>query len=464
MSRRPSRLRGGAGRPRGLAWLVVGVQVLGTQSLVLQGLGCASDDAATGSSTGQGSTSSGTTTTTGSGSGEPERFEVIEGRAEDGDEVEPLATATFEGYATALATTEGIVALGTTLGVSSLTSDGALTLALVGSEPNLPAEVGLVHAMAPTEVGVLVASDTGIYVATEGVVTRSAGHDLLDPLGVVGLAARVADDDDDGLAETTLVLRTDEGLRLLRDGVLEAWSVEGESGAPSAAFATKATIHVAWGDRVYAIDRAAQSGVRLELPLGSVREIACSTAACGEGAVVYFATHLGLAERTDDDRYQLYTLADEGIASGGVLGFAFDPARQRLFAVTPTAVLRARTAVVPQHAFSLPDPASRAVMATDKLGDLWIASDSWATKLATGTPLSFATDVRPVMAAYCAGCHGQGTKGAPKLDFESFDVMVELVDRVIERIQDGSMPPSTYPALPAEQLQILIDWAETKAP
>jgi cytochrome c5 len=68
------------------------------------------------------------------------------------------------------------------------------------------------------------------------------------------------------------------------------------------------------------------------------------------------------------------------------------------------------------------------------------------------------------MAAYCAACHGEGKKGAPKLELESYEFMKDFVGTAIGRIQDGSMPPSGYPALPPEPLQILLDWSESKAP
>ena len=422
------------------------------------------DDAS--SSTGAGGAGSTSVATTGAGAGKPEpvMFEVVPGSPLAGPDADVIATATFDGYATAAAASDALVAAGTTLGVIELGAMGATPLPLVGNEPNLPAEVGLVRAMVPFEGGALVASDTGLYVAKDGIVTRSAGHAELDPLGLRAITARHVDDDGDGAPDTTLALATDDGLYLWTPGSLERWSVEGEEGAPSAAFATKTAIYVAWGERLYAIDRAEKTGTPVEHPLGAVRAIACSTLACGEGAVVYFATSRGLVERSDDGKHTLYTLANDGESEIAVEGFAFDGERQRLFAVTASEVVRARTAGVPVHVAPRTPSTFPARLTTDKLGDLWVLSGSEATKLATGTPLSFATDVQPIMAAYCSTCHGEGKKGAPKLELESYEVMKDFVGTALTRIQDGSMPPSGYPALPPEPLQILLDWSESKAP
>jgi hypothetical protein len=431
--------------------------------LVVGASSCGDDGASSSGAGGAGSTSA---ATTGAGAGKPEpvTFEVVPGAPVAGPDAETIATASFEGYATTAAATDALVAAGTTLGVIELGAMGATPLPLVGNEPDLPAEVGLVRAMVPFDSGVLVASDTGLYVAKDGIVTRSAGHAELDPLGLRAIAARHVDDDGDGAPDTTLALATDDGLYLWTPSTLERWSVEGEEGAPSAAFATKTTIHVAWGERVYELDRAEKTGKPVEHPLGAVRAIACSTLACGEGAVVYFATSRGLVERSDDGKHTLYTLAEEGESEVAVEGFAFDGQRQRLFAVTASEVVRARTAGVPVHVAPRTPSTFPARLTTDKLGDLWVLSESEATKLATGTPLSFATDVQPIMAAYCAACHGEGKKGAPKLELESYAFMKDFVGTAIGRIQDGSMPPSGYPALPPEPLQILLDWSESKAP
>jgi hypothetical protein len=426
--------------------------------------GCSVESAEGESTSGAGGQGGSATTTSGTGAPAPARFSIVEGLPEPGPSADVLVEAGFDGYATSAAATDALVGIGTTLGVLAVSADGASALPLVGNEPDLPAEVGLVHAMAPFDGGLLVASDTGLYVAKDGIVTRSAGHDALDPLGILGLATRSADDDGDGDVETTIVLRTEQGLHLSSGGALERWSVEGEEGAPSAALLAQSKLYVAYGDRSYVLERSGSGGVRIEHPLGSVRAIACSTALCGEGAVVHFATDRGLVERTDDDRYTLYTLAPEGAPSGGIEAFAFDASRQRVFAATPQHVVRVRTAALPLVAFERSTPTLETALTTDKQGDLWLATGGSATKLATGTPLSFAVDVQPIMSAYCATCHREGKKGAPRLALETYDGMTALVDVVLERIQDGSMPPSTYPSLPAEQLQILIDWSANQAP
>lgn len=65
----------------------------------------------------------------------------------------------------------------------------------------------------------------------------------------------------------------------------------------------------------------------------------------------------------------------------------------------------------------------------------------------------------------CTGRRATATNGAPKIDYDSYDVTVELADTLIKRVTDGTMPPFTYSKkLPKETVQILVEWGATKAP
>ncbi len=110
-------------------------------------------------------------------------------------------------------------------------------------------------------------------------------------------------------------------------------------------------------------------------------------------------------------------------------------------------------------------PALPRRLVVDKVGDAWLGEGQSLTKLALGTPLSFAVDVRPVLHAYCAECHEAAKNGAPKIDFDSYDVSVSLADALIKRVTDGTMPPVSYPKkLPKETVQLLVEWGALKSP
>lgn len=370
----------------------------------------------------------------------------------------------FDGYASAAATRQGLTVVGTTVGVYSASPEGVIWLPLVGDEPDLPPETGIVKAAAPIEQGVLVAAETGLFVADGGVLTRSNGHMALFPFGISKMASRIADEDEDGTPEAHLTLVTDEGLVTWQKGEIVTWKVGGESGAPSAAVSRRDRMFVAWQDRVYEVDPASEVGYPLVFSIGSVREIACASVTCDAGAAVYFATDLGLVERSPGGEYKLYTLAPEGEPGVAVSTFALDAGKQRLYAVTDRALLRVRGGGIPDEIANLGEAPLPRSAAADKSGDVWTFTGGEAVRLGTGTPLSFATDIQPIMGEYCAPCHKESKNGAPKIDFENYDKMVEYADKVLKRVQDGSMPPPNWPQIPAEQVQLLVDWVAIKSP
>lgn len=417
----------------------------------------------------------------GGGDGVPV-LEVVAGVPTSEGDV-PLATpGELEGYTSAAASRGALTLMGTSNGAyqakacpkDSPTCVPLTLLPIVGDEPDLPLETGVVRAAAAFQVGggqgsdgegLLVAADAGIFFAKGGVLTRSAGHELLFPLGIRGIASRIADEDADGEAETHLTLRTDTGLVEWRGGELTAWTVGDETGAPSAALARQDRLFVAWDDRVYEIDKAAEVGYPLVFDIGRVREIACASQACDPGAVVLFATSKGLVERSAAGQYTLYTLAEEGAAGVAVLTFALDAQKQRLYAVAEDGtVLRVQAGEVPVALGKLAPSEHAPHAAVDKTGDVWVGSGTSVTALGTGTPLSFATDIRGVMGEYCAPCHKTATHGATPIDFESYEVMIDRGKKALDRILEGTMPPSGWPAVPKEQALLIAEWLVTKAP
>ena len=85
-----------------------------------------------------------------------------------------------------------------------------------------------------------------------------------------------------------------------------------------------------------------------------------------------------------------------------------------------------------------------------------------------GDPVSFATDVVPIITARCGRCHVQGTRG--RFSAATFDSLMNSghvdpgkadVSRFIEVIEDGDMPPGG--SLTDEELNTLKQWIDQGA-
>ncbi|MDI1478011.1 hypothetical protein QHF84_15415 [Polyangium sp. y55x31] len=402
----------------------------------------------------------------GGGTEGPPVLAVVHGAPATPNAEPETATFTIEGYSTAMGSQGALVTVGTTTGVYELAASGATLLPIVGDAPDLPSETGAVRAMVGYESGVLVAAEAGVFFTPGGVLQQSLGAAELTPLGIQAMRARVADDDGDGTAETHLAIRGETGAYELGGGALVTWTVEGEEGAPTAVLTQKERVYLAYGDRVYEIDKASGKAYPLVFDVGFVRAMACGSLACEDGSLVYFASDAGLVERSPSGEYSLYPLAAEGASAVGIDAFALDASKQRLYALAGSWVLRVRAGEVPEVVATLGPAEAPRSLAVDKIGDVYAGEGKTTRKLALGTPLSFLTDVRPIMREYCADCHGSGTRGAPKIDFENYDVALGLVDRVVARVaEERSMPPPNYEKkLPADKIAIVKEWAITKAP
>jgi len=419
-------------------------------------------EATTGSSSAGGA--SGGAGGSGGGGAGPPTLEVVYGAPAAPDEAPESKSYPAEGYASAVGANGPLVAIGTTTAVYEATAQGLIKLDIVGDEPDLPFDTGAVRAIAPYEKGVLVAAENALFFTAGGVLQLSPGNDALHPLGISAMTSRVGDEDGDGKNEVHVTLIAEDGAYELLGPSLTKWSVDGESGAPTAAFAQKDRLYLAFGDRVYEVDKTSKDAYPLVFDIGHVTAIACDSLACDEGSLLYFATDHGLVERGSDGGYTLFPLAEEGAPAVPAEELAFDGGRQRLYAMAGDWVLRVRAGEVPEAVATLVKGEFPRKMAFDKLGDMWVGNGTQVESFALGTPLSFATDVKPIMHEYCALCHTEGKNGAPAIDYESYEKMVELTDQVILRIADGSMPPPGYQKVPKEKFQLLQDWAPTKAP
>ena len=379
---------------------------------------------------------------------------------------EPDRTTTpLNGYAAAMAANGSILTVGTTTSVYGVTPNAITLLSIVGDEPNLPLTTGAIQAMAALDDGVLVAADNALFFTTGGSLQLSLANDALHPLGITAMASRLADDDGDGTKETHLVLRTATAAYEISGEVLTKWTVSGEAGAPTAVLGTKATVYLAFGDRVYEVDKESKKAYPLVFNIGHVSEIACGTVACDAGSPIYFASDRGLVERSAAGDYTVYTLAAAGAPPVPVDAFALDGAKTRLYALAGTQVLRVRVGESPVAEATVTAPMLPRRLVVDKVGDAWLGEGQSMIQLALGTPLSFAADVRPILHAYCSDCHADASNGAPKIDFDSYDAASQLATALVKRVVEGTMPPITYAKkLPKETVQLLVEWSATKAP
>lgn len=435
-------------------------------SAALAGAVLVSIAAACGGGGGSGTGGGGTTTTnTGTGSGGKPSFLVVPGAPADPASEPDSDDHPIEGYAAAMASSSGVIAVGTTTSVYALGAEGAVLLDIVGDEPDLPAGTGQVRAMAAYESGILVAAENGLFFTEGGYLGLSLANAELGPLGITAMTARRIPAEDGGPDETRLAFIAGGAAYELAGGQKIKWTVEGEDGAPTAVFAQEARFYVSFGSRTYEIDKIGSKAYAVKDDIGSIREIACSSLACEDGSLLYFASDAGLVERAADGVYRVFTLAEDGKPAVPVETFALDASKQRLYAIAGEHVLRIRSGEVPDAVATRAAPKSPRRLAVDKAGDVWASEGLSATRLALGTPLSFLTDVRPILHEYCADCHATGTQGAPKRDFESYDDAVNRIQSILDRVTQGTMPPLSYgKKLPKDKILILQDWAVTKAP
>lgn len=361
--------------------------------------------------------------------------------------------------ATALAAVGSTIFAGTTTGAVVFSSDGLSVLPVFDAPPS-----GRIRAIVPERDGVVLAAEGGLYFTTGSSLADWAGSESLAELGVRELRRRYADADGDGQPDRHFALATDAGPFELFGQDLVAWSIPEQSGAPRAVFARQDDLFVAYGSPgVYRIDKIASEAELLELG-AAVQDIACDGASCDAESTIYFATDLGLFARDAAGSITHYTLAAEGDAGQATAGFALDRVRQRVYILTADSLLVAQGGSVPRQVASLP-PSNLPRWATvDAQGDVWVASGTDLTHWLVGEPLSFAKDVRPVMTDHCARCHAQGIEGAPTIDFEDYDVAAARLDRIVARMQEGTMPPSSEPNVPVDQLQVVVDWSKNPNP
>jgi hypothetical protein len=85
-------------------------------------------------------------------------------------------------------------------------------------------------------------------------------------------------------------------------------------------------------------------------------------------------------------------------------------------------------------------------------------------------PIPFETQIRPLLAAHCYGCHSQEAKPL-KGDLRLDQLSPEFADEagrarwltVLKRVKAGEMPPKSKPRPPEKEVRLLADWIEGRA-
>ncbi len=390
---------------------------------------------------------------------EKELLTVAEGEPMPAVETEFIG-ATLPANATAVGALGNQVIVGTTVGAhaglfvpGSQGAAGSIDTLALG-----PAEAR-VNALASFQAGLLVFMPGSVGFTSGAPVEALADAEPLAGLGVTEVTSRKLASE----GASHMLIADSAAFEFDGEELLD-WSIPGETGAPTAAVAREDLLLIAYGERLYEIDRESKTGVAVELEVGRVNAIACESSSCDESSTLFLATERGLCVRHSAEAYTLYTLTNSADEGTSVRGFALDTVSQRLYAWSDSALLQVTSDAIPRKIASLEPASLPRVGAVDAAGDLWLASGTTLSRYETGVPLSFATDVLPIMSAYCASCHKAGIKGAPPIDFEDYGVAKSKSDRIVARMADGTMPPAGSAAVPADKFKVVQLWAAEPSP
>lgn len=72
-------------------------------------------------------------------------------------------------------------------------------------------------------------------------------------------------------------------------------------------------------------------------------------------------------------------------------------------------------------------------------------------------------DVRPLIARYCASCHGPAGSAGEEHDFSRFEILRAQRGRVLGAVTSQAMPPAGSPAPSAEERAAIARWARCGA-
>jgi cytochrome c5 len=350
--------------------------------------------------------------------------------------------------ATLLSSLHGAVALGTSAGLltGTLADDPPAAVALVPDDGG-PTTTGAVDAIARRSGGgLLVHGANGLFHDTSGYLVPSPLEKSLAGKPIVAIDAL-----GEGDAEE-LWIATSASAMHVGASKIESFDVEGASAPADAA------IGVAPGQAVIG---AGGEAFFVDITAGTVTLIAKGLGKLhghdrGEDGTVYLATDAGLLARDKSGAVSLRTLAAAGQTATPVLGVA--ASYGAVVVVTSTALVQ----IDPTGATTLGAlTGATGPLAIDANGDVWAATADKLTRFATGSKVSFATDVSPFFSKHCSVCHAAGLNGAPKDDFLDFATAKERSATILKRLAgDGApvMPPANTEVLTPPDYAVVTRW------
>lgn len=350
--------------------------------------------------------------------------------------------------ATVLTSLHGAVALGTSIGLmtGTLADDPPAAVQLVPDDGG-PTATGAIDVVARRSGGgLLVHGANGLFHDVEGFLVPSPLEKSL-----AGKAITAIDALGDGDAEELWFATSTSAIHVAA-GMIESFEVDGASGPADAAIgAGPGQAVVSAGGEAFFVDLTAKKVTLLAKGLGKVHGHDRS-----EDDTVYLATDAGLFARTKAGAVSLRTLAAAGNPAVPVLGVA--ASFGTLMVVTASSLVR----VDSMSATTMSDlTGASGALAVDANGDVWTASTGKLTRFATGSPVSFAADVKPFFTKHCTVCHATGANGAPKDDFLDFANAKEKSALLLKRLSgDGGpvMPPATSEVLTPTDYAVITRW------
>jgi hypothetical protein len=307
---------------------------------------------------------------------------------------------------------------------------------------------GAIRAATPRHGGVFLAGTEGFFHDAPGRLLRSPLSDAFAMESV-----RFVDFTGGALWVTT----ANEAVRVL-NGRREAVRIADpeETGALQAVVGrTATTALVVQGASLYSVDLSTRAVTTL------ARTVPTVTALSHRGEVVLLGTTEGLVEVSADDVVKRRTLAAAGGTAAAIVDVEavggtslVSTSRQVLHVTEASAVILADV--------TQPWPDS---LAKDPSGDVWFLDGTSVVRLSTSVAPpapSFATDVKPFMAAHCRSCHSSGANYAPVLDLENYGVAKTWAQASLRRITDplSPMPPASAEILTPAQYDIVVRWVD----
>jgi hypothetical protein len=315
-------------------------------------------------------------------------------------------------------------------------------------DPSVMATTGAVHAIGRRSANVLVAADNGIFHTSGDKLLVSPASAELTALGITALAT------ENSPSGERMWFSTSSGLYDLAGNKLSKWTVDEETGTPTAIATSDKLVFVAYGDKLYELNVETEEAGLVPHTFGTIHSIAH-----GAENTIYVAADKGFFERGADGGYTQYTLSD-GAEPAVAYAAIFDP-KKGMFGLTSAGIVLAEPGKTPAGVMPVPESLAGTTipMATaDDIGNIWFGAGSKLEGLKLGSTLTFDTDVVPVFRAYCNSCHLGGANYSPIIKLDDYETVVAMSAKINSRISAGQMPPASATPMPAEAFEILLRW------